>query len=120
MPGDLIVIEEKDIKTQEEKVKIFIMMMISFVDATLGSSIEIPTLTGKSKIKIEPGTRMEKYLDCIVWSSQIQGYGKGDLFVHIHVYPTKLSKDEKLLLSHLERKTLTHQKILMQKVSFLK
>ena len=74
--------------------------IISFVDAALGSSIEIPTLSGKSKIKIEPGTQSGKVFRLRSKGiPQIQGYGKGDLFVHIHVWtPTKLSKDEKSII----------------------
>lgn len=102
VPGDLIiVIEEKEHENlRREGENLHYDAIISFVDATLGSSIEIPTLTGKSKIKIEPGTQSGKVFRLRSKGvPQIQGYGKGDLFVHIHVWtPTNLSKDEKSII----------------------
>ena len=102
VPGDLIVVieEKKHPELRREGENLHYDAMISFIDAVLGSTIEIPTLTGKSKIKIESGTQSGKVFRLRSKGiPQLQGYGKGDLFVHIHVWtPTKLSKEEKSVL----------------------
>jgi len=73
------------------------------VDAVLGESIEIPTVSGKAKIKVEPGTQSGKTLRLKGKGLPIvQGYGTGDLFVHINVWtPKKVSKSEKEILEKL-------------------
>lgn len=77
---------------------------INFVDAVLGESIEIPTINGKAKIKIEPGTQSGKMLRLKGKGlSSVQRYGTGDLFVHINIWtPTKVNKEEKELLEKLK------------------
>ena len=76
---------------------------INFVDAVLGASIEIPTVSGKAKIKVEPGTQSGKMLRLKGKGlPSVQRYGTGDLFVHINIWtPTKVSKEEKELLDKL-------------------
>ena len=71
--------------------------MVTLTDAILGASIEIPTINGKVKIKIDPGTQSGKVLRLKGKGlPNIQGYGTGDQFVHMHVWtPTNLSKEEK-------------------------
>ena len=70
---------------------------ISFSDAALGSSCEIPTVTGKVKIKLEEGIQSGKILRLKGKGlPSINSYGDGDLLVHINVWtPQKLSKEEK-------------------------
>ena len=76
---------------------------MNFADAALGSSIEIPTVGGKAKIKVEPGTQSGKVLRLKGKGLPIlQGYGSGDMFVHVNVWtPKKLSKEEKEILEKL-------------------
>ena len=77
---------------------------INFVDAVLGESIEIRTINGKAKIKVEPGTQSGKMLRLEGKGlPSVQRYGTGDLFVHINIWtPTKVSKEEKELLEKLK------------------
>jgi len=97
--GDLIVVieevEHPELKRENEH--IHYEAVVTFSDAVLGASIEIPTIQGKVKIKIDPGTQSGKVLRLKGKGlPNIQGYGTGDQFVHIHVWtPTKLSKEEK-------------------------
>lgn len=105
IPGDLIVVIE-EIEHEElrrDGQHLHYEAYINFVDAVLGSSIEIPTVTGKAKIKIEAGTQSGKTLRLKGKGLPIlQGYGQGDLFVHINVWtPKKVSKSEKELLEKL-------------------
>ena len=77
---------------------------INFVDAALGTSAEIPTLDGKVKIKIEPGTQSGKVL-------RLKGKGlpsvnswenRGDLLITIQVWtPKTLTKEERSILEKL-------------------
>lgn len=105
VPGDLIVVIEE---TPHEQLRrdgdnLHYDAYVNFVDAVLGSSIEIPTVTGKVKIKVDAGTQSGKVLRLKGKGiPSVQSYGTGDLFVHINVWtPKKVSKDEKALLEKL-------------------
>ena len=76
---------------------------LNFAQATLGSPVEIPTVDGKVKIKIEPGTQPGKILRLRGKGlPEVNGYGKGDLLVNINVWvPKKLSKEEQKLVEQL-------------------
>jgi molecular chaperone DnaJ len=77
---------------------------ISFSEAVLGSSAEIPTIEGKVKIKIEPGTQSGKVLRLRGKGlTSINGYeGKGDLMISIIIWtPKSVSKEEKAMLEKL-------------------
>lgn len=107
IPGDLIVvIEEIPHDTlRREGDNVHYDAYINFADAVLGESIEIPTISGKAKIKVEPGTQSGKMLRLKGKGlPQLQGYGTGDLFVHINIWtPSKVSKDEKEMLEKLQK-----------------
>ncbi len=102
-PGDLIVIiEEKEHKHFERDGNdIYYDLNLSIPDAVLGTSIEVPTLKGKAKVKVEAGTQPGKLLR--MRGRGIQGLnntGTGDQFIKVNVYiPKDLSKDE---LKHIE------------------
>ena len=105
VPGDLIVvieeIEHPELKRDGEN--LHYEAYVNFVDAVLGESIEIPTVSGKVKIKVDPGTQSGKVLRLKGKGlPQVQRYGTGDLFVHINVWtPQKISKEEKEILEKL-------------------
>lgn len=105
VPGDLLVVIEEaehDLLRRDGE-HLHYDAYISIIDAALGSSIEIPTVSGKAKIKVEPGTQSGKMLRLRGKGlPNIHGYGTGDLFVHINVWtPTKLSKNEREILESL-------------------
>ena len=105
--GDLIVVieevESEDLRRDGEH--LHFDAYVNFVDAVLGESIEIPTVSGKAKIKVEPGTQSGKVLRLKGKGLPVlQGYGHGDLFVHINVWtPKKVSKEEKEILESLKK-----------------
>jgi molecular chaperone DnaJ len=105
VPGDLIVVIEEIAheSLRRDSENLHYEAFVSIVDAILGESIEIPTINGKAKIKVEPGTQSGKMLRLKGKGLPVlQGYGHGDLFVHINVWtPTKISKEEKDLLEKL-------------------
>ena len=73
---------------------------VSFVHAAIGAEIEVPTLSGKTQIKMpagtQPGTTFRLKGKGI---KNIQGFGVGDLHVRVHVeVPTHLSAAQKAKL----------------------
>lgn len=79
---------------------------ISFVQAALGASIEIPTLDGSSEIlKIPAGTQSGEVFKLKGKGIRdIRGHGRGDLIVRVVVKtPTNLTKEQKALLRELAR-----------------
>jgi molecular chaperone DnaJ len=105
IPGDLLVaIEEQEhAHLKRDGNNLYFEQVISFTDAALGTSVEIPTLEGKAKIKIEPGTQPGKILRLRGKGlPEINNYGKGDLLVSINIWvPGNLSKEEKKTLEKL-------------------
>ncbi len=97
--GDLLVaIEEKPHETlQREGDNLHYDLYISFSEAALGTSKEIETVTGKVRIKIEDGTQSGKILRLRNKGiPSINGYGTGDLLVHVNVWtPKSLSREQR-------------------------
>ena len=106
IPGDLIVVieEVEDEELRRDGENLHYEAYVNFVDAVLGTSMEVPTVSGKAKIKIEPGTQSGKTLRLKGKGLPVlQGYGTGDLFVHINVWtPKKVSKEEEKILQGLK------------------
>ena len=70
---------------------------VSFVQATLGAEIEVPTLTGKAQIKVPAGTQSGTIFRLKGKGvKNVQGYGQGDLHVRVAVeVPTHLNGAQK-------------------------
>ena len=96
--GDLIVvIEEIPHETlKREGTNLHYDLYINFSEAVLGESKNIDTVSGKVKIKIEPGTQSGKILRLRGKGlPSIDHYGNGDLLVHVNVWtPQNLSKEQ--------------------------
>lgn len=110
--GDLLVVieEEEHELLKRDGSNLFYDSYVNFVDAALGTSIEIPTVDAKVKIKIEPGTQSGKVLRLKGKGlPDINSYGHGDLLVNINVWtPQNLSSEEKKTLETLrESKNFT-------------
>ena len=105
IPGDLIILieEKEDGLLKREGGNIHYQLHISFIDAALGSSTEVPTLSGKVKIKLLPGTQSGKILRLRGKGiKDIDGYGIGDQLIHVQVWtPQKLTKEEKEAIESL-------------------
>jgi molecular chaperone DnaJ len=78
--------------------------VISIPDAILGVPVEIPTVNGKVKLKIDPGTQPGKILRLRNKGlPDINGYGRGDLLVKVQVYiPKDISKEDRKLVEKLQ------------------
>ena len=105
IPGDLIVVieEHEHEELRRDGDHLHYEAYISFIDAVLGESLDVPTIGGKAKIKIEPGTQSGKIVRLKGKGlPHLQGYGHGDLFVHINIWtPKKVSKEEREILEKL-------------------
>ncbi len=103
--GDLLVLieEEEDPELKRDGNNLFYDSYVNFVDATLGTSIEVPLVEGKAKIKVEPGTQSGKVLRLKGKGlPDVNSYGTGDLLVNINVWtPQNLTAEEKKTLEGL-------------------
>ncbi|GIK61908.1 MAG: molecular chaperone DnaJ [Ignavibacteriota bacterium] len=104
-PGDIIVVFQELPHEHfiREKDDIVYNLFVSFPQAALGAEIEVPTLTGKSMLKIEQGTQPGKLLKMRGKGIRHLNYsGSGDQIVRINVaIPQKLNSKEKELLKQL-------------------
>ena len=99
VPGDLIVaietLEHETLKREGDNLHYDLYVSIS--EAVLGTSKEIDAVTGKVRIKLEPGIQSGKILRLRGKGiNSINGYGAGDLLVHVNVWtPKTLNKEQK-------------------------
>ena len=103
--GDLLaVIEEKPDKSFERHGDdILYQLPVSLTQAVLGDEVEIPTLTGRAKLFIDPGTQSGKILRMKGKGiPHLHGAGVGDQLVRVQVWiPTKISKNTRELFQQL-------------------
>ena len=78
-------------------------LFINFADAALGTSVQVPTLQSKVKIKVPPGTQAGKIFRLKGKGlPEVQGYGKGDLLINVNIWtPKSLNPEEKELLEKM-------------------
>ena len=107
-PGDLFVqIEEiKHPDIERDGNNLHIEQFISFTDAAMGTTLDVPALDGKIRIKVEPGTQSGKILRMKGKGiPSVNAYeGRGDLIITVRVWtPRNLSKEEKAILEKLSK-----------------
>lgn len=106
-PGDLIIqIEEiEHAELERDGNNLLFEQYISFPEASLGTTVEIPTLEGRAKVKITPGTQPGKVLRLKGKGlPSVNSHGRGDLLVNINVWiPKELNKEEKNMLETLSK-----------------
>ncbi|MEI6753545.1 MAG: molecular chaperone DnaJ [Paludibacter sp.] len=103
--GDLLVLVEEDAHPEliRDENDLIFNLLLTVPQATLGTQIEVPTVDGKVKVTITPGTQPGKVLRLRGKGlPNVNRYGIGDLLVNIGVYiPENLSKDEKAVMEKL-------------------
>ncbi len=103
--GDLLIlIEEKEHELlKRDGNNVIFDLYVNFIDAALGTSLEVPTINGKVKIKLEPGTQSGKILRLRGKGiKDLNGYGKGDQLIYVNVWtPKSLTSEEKKVLENL-------------------
>ncbi len=105
VPGDLLIVIEEatDDQLKRDGNNVIYELFVSFIDAALGTTVEVPTIGGKAKIKIEAGTQSGKILRLRGKGiKDVDGYGVGDQLIHVNVWtPKTLSKEETDVLESL-------------------
>jgi molecular chaperone DnaJ len=104
--GDLIILIEEipHEALKRDGLNIIYDLYINFVDATLGTNVEVPTIDGKAKIKIDPGTQAGKILRLKGKGiPEVNSYHKGDQLIYVNIWtPKAVSSDEKEILQKLK------------------
>lgn len=104
-PGDLIILieEEAHKELQREGLNAVYELHISFPDAVFGTNLEVPTIDGRAKIKIPPGTQSGKIFRLKGKGfPAVNSYEKGDQLVHVNVWtPQQVSSEEKAMLEKM-------------------
>jgi len=103
--GDLLVVieEVKHPDLIRDGNDIIYNLMLDIPTAALGGSVEVPTLTGRARLTIAPGTQPGKVLRLRGKGlPSTEGYGTGDELVNVMVYiPEKLSDNERKAIESL-------------------
>ncbi len=104
--GDLLILieEESNPELERQDQHVIYNLVISVTDAILGCSVEVPTIEGKAKITIEPGTQSGKVLRLRGKGfPEVNGYHTGDQLIKVHIWiPKKVNSEESELLKKLK------------------
>jgi molecular chaperone DnaJ len=104
--GDLIVLieEEAHEHLQRDGLNVAFDLHISFPQAVFGTNVEVPTIDGKAKIKIPPGTQSGKIFRLKGKGfPSVNSYDKGDQLIHVNVWtPQHISAEEKQQLEKMQ------------------
>jgi len=105
--GDIIVVieEEPHALFTRNGDDVILDLLLSFPEAALGAEIEVPTLTGRSRLKIDPGTQSGRILRMRDKGiPRLNSFGRGDQLVRVNVWvPTTLSAQDRQLLKQLSQ-----------------
>lgn len=105
-PGDLIVLIEEEAHPQlhRDGLNVAFDLHISFPDAVFGTQIEVPTIDGRAKIKIPPGTQSGKIFRLKGKGfPQVNSYEKGDQLIQVNIWtPQNVSGDERDMLERMQ------------------
>ncbi|MEP6676353.1 MAG: molecular chaperone DnaJ [Ferruginibacter sp.] len=105
--GDLIVLieEETHAELQRDGLNVAYDLYITFPDAVFGTQLEVPTIDGRAKIKIPPGTQSGKIFRLKGKGfPSVNSYEKGDQLIHVNVWtPQHLSADEKVMMEKMQQ-----------------
>ena len=105
-PGDLIILieEEEHEQLQRDGLNVAFDLHVSFPDAVFGTQVEVPTIDGRAKIKIPPGTQSGKIFRLKGKGfPSINSHEKGDQLIHVNVWtPQHVSSEEKDILEKMQ------------------
>ena len=104
-PGDLIILieEEQHPELHRDGLNVAFELHMSFTDAVFGLQAEVPTIDGKAKIKIPPGTQSGKIFRLKGKGFPgVNSYERGDQLIHVNVWtPQHVTPEEKVILEKL-------------------
>ena len=102
----MVVIEEEPSKEFErDGSNLIYNLFLTIPEAILGTQAEVPTVDGKVRVKIAPGTQSGKILRLRGKGlPNVNSYGRGDMLINVNVWiPKKVSKDEEKMLEQLAK-----------------
>ncbi len=103
--GDLLIVieEEPHEVLHRDGTNVVYELYLNFADAALGTTVEVPTITGKARITVEAGTQAGKILRLKGKGiKELNGYGTGDQLLHVNIWtPKTLSREETEMLEKL-------------------
>ncbi|MBO7314478.1 MAG: molecular chaperone DnaJ [Alistipes sp.] len=106
--GDLLVVIEEEHNPQlvRDGNDLIHNLNITVTTAILGGEVEVPTIDGKARIKIAPGTHAGKVLRLRGKGiPDVNGYGRGDIMVVVDItIPDDLTREERELVEKLSEK----------------
>lgn len=113
-PGDLVVLIEEEVHPQlhRDGLNVAYDLHVSFPDAAFGIQAEVPTIDGRAKIKIPPGTQSGKVFRLKGKGfPALQSYEKGDQLIYVNVWtPQQVSAEEKAMLEKMQQSQNFHPK----------
>ena len=105
-PGDLIIMieEEPHESLHRDGLNVAYDLYITIPDAVFGTSVEVPTIDGRAKIKIPPGTQSGKIFRLKGKGfPEVQGYAKGDQLINVNIWtPQQVSDEERAALEKMQ------------------
>lgn len=105
-PGDLIILieEEAHPDLQRDGLNVAHDLYISIAEAIFGTQLEVPTIDGRAKIKVPPGTQSGKIFRLRGKGfPSVQSHEKGDQLIHVNVWtPQNLNSEEKEVFEKLK------------------
>ncbi len=103
--GDLLIVIEETPHDEfsRDNLNVIYDLFINFADAALGTSVQVPTLDGKVKIKIPPGTPAGKMFRLKSKGfPEVQGYNRGDQLININIWtPRSLTPEDREILERI-------------------
>jgi molecular chaperone DnaJ len=104
--GDLIIMieEEQHEFLHRDGLNVSFDLYITIPDAIFGTSVEVPTIDARAKIKIPAGTQSGKIFRLKGKGfPEVQGYAKGDQLIHVNIWtPQEVSEEEKIALNKMQ------------------
>jgi len=105
--GDLIILieEEAHEELHRDGLNVAYDLHITIPDAVFGTNVEVPTIDGRAKIKIPPGTQSGKIFRLKGKGfPAVNSYEKGDQLIHVNVWiPQILSSEEKTMMEQMNK-----------------
>ncbi|MBC7686702.1 MAG: molecular chaperone DnaJ [Aquabacterium sp.] len=104
--GDLIILieEEAHAELHRDGLNVAFDLHITFPEAVFGTNVEVPTIDGKAKIKIPPGTQSGKIFRLKGKGfPSVNSYEKGDQLIHVNIWtPQHVNSEEKAMLEKMQ------------------
>jgi molecular chaperone DnaJ len=104
-PGDLIILveEEPHKELQREGLNVAYELHLTFPDVVFGTNVEVPTIDGRAKIKVPPGTQSGKIFRLKGKGfPEVNGYNRGDQLIHVNAWtPQNFTEEERIILEKL-------------------